>query len=1728
MENVIRKLNLLMLLVFFGSSLMAQVNLTSGLVAYYPFDNSTADFSGNNNNGTAFNNTWYIQDRNGNAFGAISMGGTSNQGRVQINNSPTLQFTTAASFSCWFRLSSNVASNGFGNPVAGGNHCLFSKEGDQGNGLHAMASLSGSNLTTFVGNVSMTNISAITPSYTINNWVHYCYIMDATEQRMYINGVLVATVAGAPNFATMNGRQLTIGRFGYNWYPMNGSVDDFRVYNRVLNQQEITELAQPNPVSMAVTGVSPATICAGDSITVNYTFNGTIFPGNAYTLELSDIAGTFNSVAELGSVASQSATGQLRYRIPAGVPSGTQYKIRLRSSMPLTTSPASAATLTINGTIGNVPPSANYRYAGSLGNRHFYFHYSGTQTWGTAQTNCAALGGHLAVIPDATTNIYLTRNLNGNVCHIGFTDQVTEGNFQWVNGIPVTYTNWNSGEPNNSGNEDFGTMNSAGFWNDVNGSASFNFYLELRPVSSPAQICAGSTLTLTAMNVAGAAYSWSGPNGFTSTQQNPQIANVTLAASGTYTVTISANGCSSSFTTTTTVLPQPLNIGQTQSLPVSLSTGLVLHYPMNGNANDVSGNNNNGTIFGGALPAADRFGNPNSALSFDGVNDYIDVPDGTYFTGSSFSISCWFYARTYANWSRIIDFSNGTPSNNVLLALTNGNSSLQALVVNVGATNGPTLTVPNAPAANRWQHITATWSNGTATIYLNGVAVASGAISTPANVVRTINYIGRSPWAGDAYANAIYDDLRIYNRALTAGEVQLLTGEQPFALAYQSNPASTCPNTTAQIVLLNSQPGISYQLQLLPAATNVGAAQTGNGDTLFFTTGTITANTNFQLVATNPATGCVSALPQVQVSLLNASFVPTGIGASRCDPGTVTISASGAGVGSVYRWYTAATGGPVLFTGQNFTTPFIYTTTVYYVSVFNGTCESGRTAVTATVNYATAPAVDLYSGQIMRLDFDNNLADSSGSGNDMLFWSTVGYTTDRNNQPNSAIQTTGSGHLYMNNPLGSEFNALNNQVTISIWVNQQPGNWGLYSPLLNKYNSFGGLYMAVDNYYSLSAQRQENRVRWRVSANTFLNSNTDVPYNEWHHIVCVYGGNQLRIYQNGVLTGTLNDPNGITNTAVDVKIGEQSNGLGNANWLGKFDDVIVYNRALNADEIMALYNNGSVAFANDPLCEGGTLQLSSPVIAGAAYQWSGPNSFSSTQAVPAAMPNATTALAGTYSLVITNPNGCVSSPQLQQVVINPLPGAPAVQGATVCGSGNATLTATGGSGYAWYSSPTSTTVLDNDSSYTINNLTATDTFYVSIISAAGCQGPRAAVIATFNQPVNTSYISTGATVCNSTSSAVVNLQSSQAGVSYQTFAGSAAVGNAVTGTGSALSISIPVGSLAAGNNVITIQATQPGCGTVTLTDTSLVNVVVPAVPVVTASGPLTFCTGGSVTLTAGNASSWLWSNSATSQSITVNQSGTFTVSATDAFGCSAASQPVTVNVVAPPVASLSSSGPLTFCQGNTVTLTAQGGSSYLWSTGSSSSAITVSSAGSYYVIASNGSCADTSVTVNVTVNTLPQVSVLLTQDTFCISQTQFTLSGASPAGGVWSGNGVSGNNFSAQAAGAGLQTIIYTYTDSLGCSNSASQVVWVDICTGSDAMQVDTFTIYPNPANNLLTITTGLNTPMQFELTDMSGRTVRTFTVLSSHTLDVSEISTGVYLLRSIGLEIKTMKVVIQ
>ena len=144
---------------------------------------------------------------------------------------------------------------------------------------------------------------------------------------------------------------------------------------------------------------------------------------------------------------------------------------------------------------------------------------------------------------------------------------------------------------------------------------------------------------------------------------------------------------------------------------------------------------------------------------------------------------------------------------------------------------------------------------------------------------------------------------------------------------------------------------------------------------------------------------------------------------------------------------------------------------------------------------------------------------------------------------------------------------------------------------------------------------------------------------------------------------------------------------------------------------------------------------------------------------------------------------------------------------------------------------------------------------------------------------------------------------------------------------------------------------------------------------ITASGPTAFCSGVSVTLTANSGSSYLWSTGATTRSITVNTPGNYTVTVTNANGCSvtSATTPVTLS---PPSASITASGSSSICQGSKVTLTANSGSSYLWSTGATTQSIEVSTSGSYSVTVRNAlGCSATSPATVVTVNPLPNLFI---------------------------------------------------------------------------------------------------------------------------------------------------------
>lgn len=181
----------------------------------------------------------------------------------------------------------------------------------------------------------------------------------------------------------------------------------------------------------------------------------------------------------------------------------------------------------------------------------------------------------------------------------------------------------------------------------------------------------------------------------------------------------------------------------------------------------------------------------------------------------------------------------------------------------------------------------------------------------------------------------------------------------------------------------------------------------------------------------------------------------------------------------------------------------------------------------------------------------------------------------------------------------------------------------------------------------------------------------------------------------------------------------------------------------------------------------------------------------------------------------------------------------------------------------------------------------------------------------------------------------------------------------------------------------------------------------------TAGGPTSFCTGGSVVLTAnsGTSQTYQWTKNgsnisgATSISYTATTSGSYAVKVTKS-GTTATSASITVTVstsISAPT--ISASGPLSFCQGGSVTLTSSSTTGNSWSNNATTQSITVSSAGNYTVTRTSGTCTATSAPTTVSITTTPPVPTISTSGSTSICPgTGITLtSSASSAGGyVWS------------------------------------------------------------------------------------------------------------------------------
>jgi hypothetical protein len=195
----------------------------------------------------------------------------------------------------------------------------------------------------------------------------------------------------------------------------------------------------------------------------------------------------------------------------------------------------------------------------------------------------------------------------------------------------------------------------------------------------------------------------------------------------------------------------------------------LYYFPFTGNANDASGNRNNGVVNGNAKPTTDRFGNANAAFNFDGTNGYVVAPGGLLpLNAANRTLTFWIEPLVLTDMDGIVQWGN---SNCTALMFGLGVKNNQFPSVWEGCNDYEDLQI--SVPANAWTFLAVVFSAGGATPYTLYVNGQSHAFALP---LPPSTQAGPLVMGYDAallrYFRGNLDSIRIYGRALSPSEIQ--------------------------------------------------------------------------------------------------------------------------------------------------------------------------------------------------------------------------------------------------------------------------------------------------------------------------------------------------------------------------------------------------------------------------------------------------------------------------------------------------------------------------------------------------------------------------------------------------------------------------------------------------------------------------------------------------------------------------------------------------------------------------------------------------------------------------------------------------------------------------------------------------------------------------------------------------------------------------------------------
>ena len=272
----------------------------------------------------------------------------------------------------------------------------------------------------------------------------------------------------------------------------------------------------------------------------------------------------------------------------------------------------------------------------------------------------------------------------------------------------------------------------------------------------------------------------------------------------------------------------------------NITTGLVASYPFSGNANDISGSNYNGTNNGATL-TTDRFGNANSAYSFNGTSNYIDVNDVSplRLNNTDYTISFWTELNAYSTGGGtafIYKRSNGSQNGwglgadqgtqNKLMLLTSENTDPRGYSTSTLALSG-------------WHNITAVYTQTSQELkfYIDGVLDNTttgvdnnynpvGGMPTPSASCTSVMRFGQDTKNNSYWLDGKLDDIKIYNRALTDCDVDSLFNEpNPLSTGVtelNSGSIKIYPNPASSRIYIDNTNSIQTDINSIRVTNSIG------------------------------------------------------------------------------------------------------------------------------------------------------------------------------------------------------------------------------------------------------------------------------------------------------------------------------------------------------------------------------------------------------------------------------------------------------------------------------------------------------------------------------------------------------------------------------------------------------------------------------------------------------------------------------------------------------------------------------------------------------------------------------------------------------------------------------------------------------------------------------------------------------------------------------------------